>query len=118
MFLLTAPTRADVDDFLANRGGDTFSYTEIGATLGPPPAGYKVDHNRVLLGGGAETFDRAKTAIREWKMFDLPWVRLLPKDAPIRVTVNPSGSIRLRTSAVTCSLCRIAAFSAHVVCAL
>ncbi|MEP6945276.1 MAG: DUF1990 domain-containing protein [Acidobacteriota bacterium] len=94
MFLLTAPTPAAVDRFLADREGDTFSYAEIGATLGQPPDGYNIDHNRVLIGEGCETYERARIAIRQWKMFDMPWTRLLPDDAPIEVGTTVAIAVR------------------------
>ena len=41
------------------------------------------DHNRIQLGSGLETFERAKMAIRQWKMFAMPWIELCWPDAPI-----------------------------------
>ncbi len=43
------------------------------------------DHNRVKIGSGAITFDRARNAIRTWRMFDMPWLSVAPKDAPILI---------------------------------
>lgn len=45
--------------------------------------GYTVDHNRVKLGDGEEVFGRAVEALFGWKMFDVGWVRLLPRNAPV-----------------------------------
>jgi uncharacterized protein (UPF0548 family) len=42
-----------------------------------------MDHNRVLLGSGAQCFDAAVAAIRQWKMFDLGWVHLYSGETPI-----------------------------------
>jgi uncharacterized protein (UPF0548 family) len=61
-----------------------FSYAPVGGTRGDPPRGFTVDHNRVLLGTGAETFRRAAWAIRRWEMFRLGWVEVFPSDAPTR----------------------------------
>lgn len=84
MFLLTEPTESDIRRFLAARQSDTFSYTEIGATHEEnAPANYTVDHNRIELGTGREIFQRAVEAVRNWKMFDLAWVRLCFDDTPI-----------------------------------
>ena len=83
MFLLTRPDAAQIDEFLRARETDSFSYPEVGATRGRPPAGYVVDHNRVLLGRGKAGFDRAKQAVREWKMFDVPGLELFYPDTPI-----------------------------------
>ncbi len=76
MFRLTKPDPSAVQQFLNNRANDQFSYPEIGATESELPPGYNVDHNRGKLGIGIEVFDLAKTAIREWKMFDLGWVEI------------------------------------------
>ena len=83
MFLLTRPTDSQIRDFLSTRKGDSFSYSEVGATRDTPPAGYNIDHNRVRLGQGAGDFERAKQAIREWKMFEVPGLRLCFPDTPI-----------------------------------
>jgi uncharacterized protein (UPF0548 family) len=44
-----------------------------------------VDRYHVKLGEGPEAYERAKEALREWRQFDLGWIRLLPPDAPIEV---------------------------------
>ena len=85
MFLSGKPSGDYVRRFLAAQNTLPFSYEEVGATRGgAAPAGYTVDHNRVRLGEGEETFERAARAVREWKMFDLGWVRLLWPEAPIQ----------------------------------
>ena len=63
-----------------------FSYPEVGAShSGNVPSGYNVDHNRALLGHGIAAFESAEDAVRGWKMFDIPWVRLCFPDAPIEI---------------------------------
>ncbi len=49
------------------------------------PSRYNVDHNRVFLGRGEGTWRRATEAIREWQMFNMPWVRLYSPTTPIEV---------------------------------
>jgi uncharacterized protein (UPF0548 family) len=86
MFLLSRPDEERIAEFLRARQSDHFSYSEAGATSDAAPTpGYNVDHNRQLLGDGNQVFERAKQAIREWKMFDFPWVRLCYPDTPIEV---------------------------------
>jgi uncharacterized protein (UPF0548 family) len=85
MFLLTKPDDPTVTQFLADRESDTFSYPEIGATLTTAPTGYNIDHNRIQLGTGSDTFERAKTAVGNWKMIELEWVKLFPDNMPIEV---------------------------------
>ena len=85
MFRFSKPTRTEIDQFLSNAASDTLSYTEIGATLDAQrPAGYAdSDHNRILLGTGDENWERAKQAVRDWKMFDLGWCGICWPDTPI-----------------------------------
>src|SRR5690349_2335964 len=85
MFISKRPDRAAVDRFLESSLDGHLSYAEVSATRVVAPAGYNIDHNRQLLGLGPEAFEKAKTAIRTWKMFDLPWVELIPENAPIEV---------------------------------
>ena len=84
MFLAGKPSEDYVRRFVAAQSSLSFSYGEVGATRsGVVPAGYTVDHNRVRLGTGEETFEAAARAVREWKMFDLGWVQILWPEAPI-----------------------------------
>eukprot|EP01102_Stenamoeba_stenopodia_P004308 TRINITY_DN1462_c0_g1_i2.p1 TRINITY_DN1462_c0_g1~~TRINITY_DN1462_c0_g1_i2.p1 ORF type:complete len:259 (+),score=51.66 TRINITY_DN1462_c0_g1_i2:214-990(+) len=46
---------------------------------------YWVDHYRINLGKGAEVYQTAIKAVREWKMFALPWVELCYPETPIEV---------------------------------
>jgi uncharacterized protein (UPF0548 family) len=72
MFLFTRPTDAHIKEFLSTREEDSFSYPEVGASRETPPKGYNVDHNRMMIGSGLDDFEKAKTAVRQWKMFDVP----------------------------------------------
>ncbi|HEX8708351.1 MAG TPA: DUF1990 domain-containing protein [Pyrinomonadaceae bacterium] len=83
MFLLRSPSTAAVEKFLHAERREPFSYAEVGASRGQPPAGYDVDHNRVLLGSGAEAFARAVEAINSWQMFNLGWCSVYPRRAPL-----------------------------------
>ncbi|HKP69547.1 MAG TPA: DUF1990 domain-containing protein [Pyrinomonadaceae bacterium] len=83
MFLLTRPSDAQVKAFLKKCESSPFSYTEVGTSVDTRPAGYNVDHNRIRLGSGTELFERAKTAIRQWKMFDVPGIELCYPDTPL-----------------------------------
>jgi uncharacterized protein (UPF0548 family) len=86
MFFLSKPTEQVTQRFLTAQKSARFSYPRVGASgAGASPAGYVVDHNRIHLGSGIETFERAKMAVRQWKMFAMPWVQLCWPDAPISV---------------------------------
>ncbi|CAN5510904.1 DUF1990 domain-containing protein [soil metagenome] len=86
MFLLTKPALPAIEQFLIDSSSDKFSYPEIGATKSnSAPPGYNIDHNRVKLGSGPAAFERAKSAIIGWKMFDLDWVELIVDNTPIEI---------------------------------
>lgn len=83
MFLLLKPDARHVTTFLEDRRNDSFSYPHVGMSATESPDGYVTDHNRIRLGTGGECFERAKTAVRGWKMFDMSWVELIRPDTPI-----------------------------------
>jgi uncharacterized protein (UPF0548 family) len=78
MFLLTEPKQECIRKFISQHATTPFSYAEVGCTRSEPPRGYIIDHNRVQLGKGAETYERAVAALKEWKQFDLDWVHIEP----------------------------------------
>lgn len=81
MFLLSRPTAHVVREFSDRQSALPFSYSEVGATATEPPTGYRVDHNRVQLGVGRETYVRAVEALKHWRQFDLGWVTIFPAEA-------------------------------------
>ena len=83
MFSLQKPDPETVREFLAAQKQQKFSYAPVGASRTEAPGGYIVDHNRVRLGQGRDAFERAKTAIQQWKTFDIAWLELFWPDAPI-----------------------------------
>jgi uncharacterized protein (UPF0548 family) len=88
MFCLSKPTRAAIDAFLAKQSESEFSYPEVGLTCQDAPQGYTVDRNRVRLGYSLDVFERGKAAIRQWKMFDMPWSNLCWPTAGVEAGVN------------------------------
>jgi uncharacterized protein (UPF0548 family) len=94
MFRVTAPSEDEVGHFLAARKDSGFSYPEVGMSATVIPAGYDVDHNRVQIGRGALTWQRAVEAIRAWQMFSMPWVRLYWPSAPIQVGTDVGLLVR------------------------
>ncbi len=86
MFFLRKPSEAAVRRFISSQENLPFSYENVGASReGAAPRGYVADRYRVKLGEGPEAYARAVEALREWRQFDLGWVRLLPPRAPIEV---------------------------------
>ncbi len=94
MFLLTRPDKQKIEKFVNSQRDKPFSYPEVGASMGAAPAGYNVDHNRVKLGNGQETFREAITSLNNWKMFEMNWIELFPARAPIQVGVTVGVLIR------------------------
>lgn len=92
MFLLKPPDRIEIESFIASNRTLEFSYPYIGTTKNGfkrsskmlETQKYSIDHSRILLGRGDDDWERAKQAIRDWKMFDMPWVELCWPNTPIR----------------------------------
>jgi uncharacterized protein (UPF0548 family) len=86
------------------------SYAAVGATramgLGAkPPRGFRLDHNRVLLGHGAACYEAAAAALRRWEMFSTPFTWLAPRHEPREGDVV---SMLARTHGVwSASFCRV-----------
>lgn len=58
-----------------------FSYPFVGLTrerYPPRPRGFFEDRASARLGSGDECFDRAVAALRAWRLFELPWIHLVP----------------------------------------
>ena len=94
MFLISKPGEPTVRAFLDSQQGKPFSYPEVGASSAAAPDGYNVDHNRIQLGRGGETLDKAIEAVRDWKMFDFNWIKVVPKRAPIKVGTTVAVLVR------------------------
>ncbi|MDB4731304.1 DUF1990 domain-containing protein [bacterium] len=74
MISVRRPSEATIVRFLSEQVELKLSYSDIGATAGLPAKQYTVDHNRILLGHGAETFASAKLALHHWEHFQLGWI--------------------------------------------
>jgi len=89
MFTLREPSDEDIRNFLLNQSKLPFSYAEVGATRLQPaansdaPRGFTVDHNRIQLGRGAEIFQRAVEALKQWRQFELGWVSIAPRGVKV-----------------------------------
>jgi len=93
LFRLTAPSEDEARHFISEQRLSGFSYPEAGASARSVPTGYNVDHNRVQLGSGEVTWQRAVHAVRAWQMFNLPWVRLYWPTAPIQEGANVAVAV-------------------------
>jgi uncharacterized protein (UPF0548 family) len=98
VFLLRRPSAELVRQFIAHQSPLPFSYPDVGSTATQPPPGYRIDHNRTRLGAGAETYERAVSALKQWRQFDIGWVRIVPPG-----TVLAKGSV-VAVEAKACGL--------------
>lgn len=76
VFRFSTPSDDEIRRFISGQKDSGFSYPEVGASATAVPTGYNVDHNRIQIGKGEDTWQRATEAIRTWRMFSLPWVAL------------------------------------------
>jgi len=60
------------------------SYAEVGCSRGIGLAGYVGDSYRIRLGSGAAVFERARQAVRDWRMLRLGWVEPCWPDASLK----------------------------------
>jgi len=109
MFTLTEPSARDIERFISSQRNLLFTYADVGATRFDPataPRGFTLDHNRVQLGHGIEVYERAVLALKQWRQFDLGWVKIVPsgvkleKDAIVAVKARACGTWSL-------SACRV-----------
>ena len=118
MFLLREPSEKLIRQFISSQRDLPFSYSEVGATRaqggrdarGPSqtaePSGYNIDHNRIQLGEGGETFMRACDALSKWRHFELGWASVVPSRSPLQT--GTTVAVKAHTFGVwSLNACRI-----------
>lgn len=83
MFLTRRPSPDEIKQFLEASQNLPLSYGPVGIAA-KSPRGFKVDEARAIIGHSAEAFVRAKQALTEWRQFDLGWVEIYPRAAPLK----------------------------------
>jgi uncharacterized protein (UPF0548 family) len=86
MFFARRPSLQAIERFAVGALEMPLSYGPIGIAHVPPDAdakGYDIDGLVVPLGSGPACFDRATAALASWKHFDLGWVEVFPRNAPL-----------------------------------
>jgi uncharacterized protein (UPF0548 family) len=94
MFLTTKPSDQQIRAYVLSLAGLKYSYHDVGATASTIPRSYTIDHNRVQLGNGADTWACAIKGVQSWQMFNLGWVRLCWPHTPIRCGENVAILVR------------------------
>ena len=86
MFFLRRPTPIQAQTFLEQQRQQDYTYPEVGESReGQRPDGYRIDHHKARLGSGETCFEAARAAVRAWRMFETPWIRLTNPQAPFQV---------------------------------
>jgi uncharacterized protein (UPF0548 family) len=101
VFFLQKPSEQTRQNFLEAQQHLNYSYNFVRATHPQnkslvTPTGFVKDHNRILLGEGQATFQKAKAALKNWQAYALGWTKIHPatepeKDKTFCVEVNHFG---------------------------
>jgi len=84
MFFAQRPSREAIDRFVRDSQELPISYGPIGIVNGETPC-RDLDEATVTIGRGRTDFERAKSALAAWKQFDIGWVEVVPRHAPVEV---------------------------------
>jgi uncharacterized protein (UPF0548 family) len=82
MFFSHRPSPQDVERFLSESRDVPLSYAPIGLAREGRDR-FNLDEQVTIVGSGEAAFARATAALIEWRHFDLSWVELFPRRAPI-----------------------------------
>ena len=82
MFLIRRPSQTEISEFLDQSRDLALSYDPIGIAR-QSPRGFNSDLASAVIGHGRETFERAKTALAQWRHYEMGWVELFPHRASI-----------------------------------
>src|SRR5256885_15794358 len=90
MFLARRPSRLAIDHFLRDSQELPLSYGPVGIVRGET-ARHDLDEEVVVIGRGEMDFERARAALIAWKQFDIGWVEVFPREAPVAVGTVVAG---------------------------
>lgn len=79
MITARPPGAVELEEIFDRLSAADLSYAEVGATRGEIPKAYNVDRHSVILGNGDAAFESAKSAIRGWAPFHMPWIHVFPQ---------------------------------------
>jgi uncharacterized protein (UPF0548 family) len=82
MFLIRRPSQDEISEFLDQSRDLALSYDPVGIAR-QSPKGFNADLASAVIGHGRETFERAKTALAQWRHYEMGWVELFPHRASI-----------------------------------
>ena len=82
MFLILRPSQLAIEEFLDRSRDLPLSYDPVGIAR-QSPSGFNADLACAVIGHGRETFERAKTALSQWRHYEMGWAELFPRRAAI-----------------------------------
>src|SRR6267378_7922333 len=82
MFLIRRPPQDEISEFLDRSRELALSYDPVGIAR-QSPAGFNADLASAVIGHGQQTFERAKSALAQWRHYEMGWVDLFPRGASI-----------------------------------
>lgn len=83
--MLRKPSSGQIASFLESEKNGDFTYPFIGKSREDfTVPGFDNDYNTITLGAGADAWEAAKEAIRQWQMFPGGWAFIEPRQAPIQ----------------------------------
>ena len=84
MFLSHRPSSLDLERFIDQSREIGLSYERVGIA-GECPIGFNVDESVTHISSGQVGFERARKALANWEHFDLGWIELFPRNAPVEL---------------------------------
>ena len=84
MFLPHRPSLETINQFLRDSSDLPLSYNPEGIVR-PEVARPNVDELTVAIGSGHADFERARAALVDWTQFNIGWVEVFPRHAPVDV---------------------------------
>jgi hypothetical protein len=91
MFLTRRPSQLVIDRFLRDSQDLQLSYGRIGIVRDQTPS-HPLDEAIVAIGRGKADFDRARAALTAWKQFDIGWVEICLRRAPVGIGTGRRGA--------------------------
>ena len=92
MFFIRPPNEAHLAELLARSQDALLNYDDQGMThpdnVHPLPPGFEVDQHSVVLGMGADMFERCVTAMFNWQMYQNGWTFVAPQQPPQKDAVH------------------------------
>jgi uncharacterized protein (UPF0548 family) len=92
LFLTRRPATDVIERFLRDSRALPLSYAP--GDVAAPARDWNLDEIAAPIGRGEMDFERARRALREWRQFDLGWVRLFPPGPPAETGTNVAVLVR------------------------